>query len=771
MKRMHVHTMLLACAFLASGALGQSQPAEPSPAPSPAPSPSPSPSTESTNWFSGNADLVLLGRDNVDSSKFEEYRTVPKGFSMPELTLQGSHDGKDFALFGRNISRDDQRYTGWAGFKAVGVAFDYNQISHRMGNDGHSIMTELSPGVWGMSATLRQALGDRVNARLPAATRDYAFFSALYAPTIASAGLVDLESLRQRGSYEVSVGGNLPFDVIATYLREVKTGTRGAGGGSIRGFSDNIVEVPEPLNEVMQDVGFRAAFNRSWGNVHGSFNHNWYNNRQETLIVDNPLIGVDQVYRPAAGATPATGGSSRALFIGPPDNSADRGALGALLKFKRQTRLTAEVALGRWTQNAQLYPYTIFSLAATGTGAPASDRASLQFQSLDGKIDTTMLHFSFSSRPAAGLGLRARYRSYDLDNQTPAIPRVGSLAASPDRVWSNTNLTTEPLGYITASPYSHKTGRFDASASYDIKDLTLEAAYRHSKTDRTYREAEEVTLDGFTAAAILRTADWLNLRASWDDSSREPGGPGVSAATRLQSDEATRDSTRIGVDAEVTPSSKVAFIVSYIRRKDEYKNPDAVAGVPGTAYGLIEAKYDSITGEVDLTPGERFELGAYYTYEKNLSTTQAFSGGTTVLGLLNFAGSDKTDTFGVNATVHLVPNEWALKLNARRQKLDGLLDITGNPNGSFALARAAYGGIQDIGNYSDTELTTASAQLDYAVGEDFTLDFGYAYEKYDFADAFSAGTNVYPLAGAFYLKANDGPYEVNVVYARLNYRF
>ena len=274
-----------------------------------------------------------------------------------------------------------------------------------------------------------------------------------------------------------------------------------------------------------------------------------------------------------------------------------------------------------------------------------------------------------------------------------------------------------------------------------------------------------------TLAAVLRTSDWLNVRASFDDSSRDPFGADVTDATRLQSDEQKRDSTRIGVDVEVTPSSKVGFVLSYLRRHDEYTNPDAVAGVPGTAYGLLEAKYDTFTGEIDLNPSERFELGAYYTYEKNLSTTQNFSGGTTVVGLLNFAGSDKTDTFGGYANVRLVPDKWTLTLNARSQKLDGLLDVTGDPNGSFARARAAYGGIQDIENYSDTELITATAQLDYAVGGNLSVGLGYAYEKYDFADAFSAGTDVYPLAGAFYLKANDGPYEVNVVYARLNYRF
>jgi predicted CXXCH cytochrome family protein len=74
-------------------------------------------------------------------------------------------------------------------------------------------------------------------------------------------------------------------------------------------------------------------------------------------------------------------------------------------------------------------------------------------------------------------------------------------------------------------------------------------------------------------------------------------------------------------------------------------------------------------------------------------------------------------------------------------------------------------------DYSDTELTALSLQLDYVVGEHLSLGGGYAYEKYVFVDAFSGGTEVYPLAGAFYLKANDGPYEVNVVYAKLSCRF
>jgi hypothetical protein len=599
------------------------------------------------------------------------------------------------------------------------------------------------------------------------AARTYGFFADLYAPTIAAANTIDLNALRQRGQIDVSLGPELPFDVTVTYMREVKSGTRGVGGGSIRSFSDNIVEVPEPLNEVTQDAGVRLGLVRRWGNAYAGANHNWYNNRQETLVVDNPLVGFDAPYVAAVGTTPATGGSSRARFIGPPDNTANTVAAGALLKFARQTRVGGDVSLGRWTQNAQLYPYAIYALGTTGSGANASLPSSLQFQSLNGKIHTTAATLLFSSRPVTGLGVRARLRRYDYDNRTPVVPRLGSFSASPDRLWGNTNLATEPLGYVTASPYSHTMDRADVAVSYDIGPVTVEAAGRQVDIERTYREAEKTVEKGGTISAIYRASDLLHVRASFDDASRTAEGPELVAGKRLGADLADRDTTRGGLNVGFTPVDALTFAVGWIRTKADYSNRNEVAGVANTAVGLLSAKYDSYTGEIEYTAGERAEVVAYYTREDNRSTTQAFSGGTTLLGRLTFEGSDVTDTFGAATTVQLVPGKWSAKLDARRQKLDGLMDISGDPSGSFSLARAAYGGIQDIGNYSDTTLDVVNGEVAYRMTTSWTMRLGYWYEQYRFSDAFSAGTETYPLAGAFFLKANDGSYKVNVVYARL----
>ena len=253
-----------------------------------------------------------------------------------------------------------------------------------------------------MSSTLRKALGDTADAKLPTTARTYDFYASLLAPTFAAANPLDISSLRQRGNVEVDLGKKLPFDLFVTYMRELKTGSRGASGGDILGAISPTFDVPEPLNELVQDFGLRAAYRFKAGDVHASFNRNLYNNRAETLIVENPFQAFDVAYTAAAGAIPALGGPGSVRIINAPDNEASTGRVGFLLKFKKQTRITGDVSLASWTQNAAFYPYTINSAVLTGTGQPANLVSSLQQPSLNGKINTTTLNFSFASRPIAG---------------------------------------------------------------------------------------------------------------------------------------------------------------------------------------------------------------------------------------------------------------------------------------------------------------------------------------------------------------------------------
>lgn len=746
------------------------------------------------NWTLGDINLTWLTRDDPQSSRFEEYKVVPKNVSMPSFFVKGYNNGTSFFFSGKNVSQTDQRYSGYVNMNWLGVTFDYNQTPHNMGNHAHSIETEIAPGVWVINSNLRTAMQNAVDAQFPTTLRTYTFYQSLFTPMIQSANVFDLNALRQHGNYEAEIGQKLPFSLKATYERDVKTGYRGAGGGVIYSAVNSIVELPESLDEVTQDVGLKATLNKKWGNAYATFNHNWYNNRLETTLFDNPLRGSDRAYTTAVGTTiPVLGGPGTARLIGPPDNDADRGAFGLMLKFKKQTRVSLDVAMGQWNQNADLYPYTSNSTVFTTSGAAANTVAALDKKSLEGKIRTTTLNFGFTSRPIDGLGLRVRYRSYDVANKTPTFVRTGSVGNAPDRSWTAltaANLAAEPFGWATASPYGSTTKRFDAQASYEFnKMLTVEGTYRNSQLERTYREASKGTENGESITAILHANDMLLFRGTLDKSKRTASGYDKALSIGLQADESERETTRVGGDLELMPNGKMTFTLAYARRNDDYPNrPDRSLVAAGTVNGLLKAKYDTYTVEGDFTLTERAELGAYYTYEKNLSKTQTGGTGTVaataLASLLTFDGSDKTNTYGAYANFVLVPEKFFFDLTARRQKLDGLMDITGDPAGSFALARVAYGGIQDIADYNDTDWTTITVQLRRTINASWHMSVGYQYDKYVFADAYSIfgnqdnasaidgdGGQVFPATGGFYLKANDGNYKANVFYVKMGYKF
>jgi hypothetical protein len=740
------------------------------------------PPADTPNWLFGSVNLSLLGVDDVASSKFEEYRVVPEGASVPLFNFRGRRNGNDFALFAQNVSQDDQRYTGWADVGGLGVFADYNQIPHDMGNFANTIHTETAPGIWRMNATARQALGDAVDA-VPAAQRTYPFYANLLAPTIAAAEQSTLSALRQRGDYRVTVTRNLPFDLTFTYNRDEKTGYRGASAGDILGVVTASVDVLEPLDELTQDFGVRWNWNvQRRGHVYASVNRNIYDDRIDALIVDNPFRATDLAFV----STAVPGGPAQARFSTAPDNAATRGAFGGQLKFARQTRLTADVAYGQWTQNDPFLPYTINSAIVTPAGTRADSLDALQARSLNGKINTASYNFTFVTRPIRDLTLRARYRNYAFKDKTDRFVIAGDTSGAPDRSWIATSATEDaPFGHVTANRTDSSVGHFETQVSYDIGDLTVEGAYRNVQTAWEGRRGSSGTggdENGFLFAAVYHTNERLGFRFHVNGSKRTVNGieaGSVAAVQGVMADHAERDQLRIGGDVEFTPSDTYGVTLSYIRRNDDYPNrPFEVPDNPQTESGLLEATYDMFSVDVNFLPTARTELTGFYAYEKIAETNQwvTLTSGA-VNNILRYAPWDKGHTFGVNGVFHLVPERWTLTLFGQHQTVDGFLDITAREAGAFytpgrtTLIPPGQGGAADISDYDDMTQTTAVADLGYTFARAWTLSVGYAYDKYTTRDAFSDGTTIFPQAVLLYLKANDGGYTANVAYTRLTYRF
>ena len=740
---------------------------------------------KAANTAGGQVTIGLLGRTDVASSKFTEYREVPKGVSIPFLNLFATTSKFDFNLLADNVRQTDQRYTGWFDTAAVGISFDYNQIPHNIGNNGHALWSQVSPGVYGMSPAWRKAWGDTIDATLPTSARTYDFYYGLISPSLGDANSFDIKGLRQHGEVAFDLGRKLPFDLNFTYVRDVKTGNRGESSGTLYGVANTVVDVPDVMNEVTTDYGIRFEHAFKAGNVHATLNRNVFNERQDSLVIDNPFRATDLTWVSAS----VPGGSAMGRYGTPPSNEAIRGSFGALLKFKRQTRIAADVALGQWTQNDQFLPYTINSTILTGVGGtPANLTSSLFAQSLNGKIDTTTLNFAFSSRPVDNLGVRLRYRKYDqVDKRTNIIWPGHAGWGDPERAWTTRASVGEDM-YADSMGYSNKSDRFDGQVNYDIKGLTLEGAYRYAKLDRTNVEATSGKDSGFALSAVYHATDMLGVRAVYDALHRtasdyDPANYG------LPSNESERKTTRTGVDIEVSPAETLDLTFAYFRRNDEYPNrPARAAGLDpaSTSSGLLSASYDTFTAEVDYNPSPRVELSGYYTYEKNLATDRniTLTGGVSVNNSLRYDVTDKTNTFGASAVFQLVPEKWTFSLMARSQKVDGLMDVfAANQAGSFYTGRVnnGFSGTVPITDYDDTLLTTVSFRIDYAVAKAWKIGAGYVYEKYNFADAFTSQTTSldadaadaanFPVSPFFMMKPNDGPYKANVFYTTLTYRF
>lgn len=749
----------------------------------------------------GQITFQAQGVGDVASSKFTEYREVPRGISLPFVNIFSQSKNLDVGLFGSNVRQSDQRYTGWLNTAGLGIKFDYNEIPHNMGNGAHALLDESAPGVWTASSTLRQTLESAIS-KTATTGRTYNFYNTLFAPTLASTHQFDVSGMRKTSNVEMNLGEKLPFDLKVTYRHEVKDGYRGLSGGNWRGTLSVVNEVAAPMNEVINDFGLRSEFKFSAGNVYASVNRNTYNNRAETLTIDNLLVWND-----TAGT--AFGGAARNQIVMAPDNQATSAKVGFLLKTNTMhTRFSGSYALQNRTQNAPFYAYTLDTLTVittTGvnTGMKASSLAALQQKSYGGKIDTKMMNFAFSSRPIEGLSVRAQYRGYDLTDKSNRFVSTGDMATG-GFAWDNPAVDDDdPQGRATANIYNTTSKRFNASASYDVGPLTLEAQIRSNKLTRTSREALSGKESGWAITGLFHATDMLNVRGTYDDGKRTAVGETIYG---FQMDEAPFTNKRTGIDIELTPTSGLDLSFGYYQRKVDYTDrPNRTIVVSGVAKvgapvfantpsGLLSAKYDSWTGEINYSPNARLEFGAYFTNEKDATTNQwstTFGTATTtndsLVNLLNYAGLDKTNTYGVNAVYQIKPDKTILTLDVSSQKVSGLMDITAREGGSFyspgrtTLVPAGQGGAGDITDWDDTKLTTLSAQIDFMLSKQWTLTTGYRYEKYEFGDAFNyfnnssavsaQNTNLQPASLIFLMKPNFGDYKANMVYGRLSYSF
>ena len=770
MKRITLATVILASGVVLTAAQAFAQDAPGSEAPDAQPLTGARDIARPPDFQLGEINFGVAGRDDPQSSRFNEYRDVIKGISVPGFRFLGSNNGVRFDLRGENVTQDDERYAGFVKNAWFALNADYNSIIHRIGNNGHTMLTQVSPGVWRMSPALQQSFQNTWEST-PTASRVFTTFVApLFAPSIADGTVVDVAVHRERTNIVLDLARNQPFSAKVNYTREQRHGS----GGLSSNYLSYQTETPTVTEYLTQDVGINTAVEKPWGSVRAGLHYNWFDDQVPALQFDSPFRATDAASATVTleGGASSVGGPTSGLMVNPPSNTAMAGGLGTTLKLPGRTRVTADVNLGQWKQNEGFFPYLTNTTVLTTAGLPASSTSSLPAQSLNGKIGSTSSAFALTSRPIDPLRFNLRYRRYDLNNETPriAFPGYGSW----DRTWSGTGRESVPYGYTS--------NRLDAGTDYEVGIVTFEGAYRRTTMDRSFRETDQTTENAGSFATVVHVADMANLRGSYERASRgysgldlarsedasfviEPTGLSANVLGRdgnLRFDQSDRISDRAGLDLDMSAGSKTTIFLQYLHNKDTYKN---------TAHGLQNASYDTYTAEVDVAPAEQYNFSAYYTREQN-GSSQINNGTSNFPTIDDFTIRllDKVNTAGATVAVTVVPSKATFNVGGRYQNLIGTAGFTTNPNSTYQLARAAYGGVKDIPNADNAKIVRVESSLDYVITAKVTFTMGAWHEKYVFSDVDSVGLqNLYP--GAFFLALNDGSYSATVGYLRLHYHW
>src|SRR5262249_23569680 len=157
---------------------------------------------------------------------------------------------------------------------------------------------------------------------------------------------------------------------------------------------------------------------------------------------------------------------------------------------------------------------------------------------------------------------------------------------------------------------------------------------------------------------------------------------------------------------ELNPNDKVTVGLDYGFTKYNYDE---------STYGLTESKYDTFTVDVDYTPGTKWNVYAFYTYEKNRDAQRGRQSGSTptTQPLDDWTSdiNDKGNTVGGGFHVAIVPDKWLFDFAGHYQKIDGNNAIGVFPGGVPYNNRVSIGGAQSLPLYDDTKIPSLNANV------------------------------------------------------------
>jgi MtrB/PioB family decaheme-associated outer membrane protein len=645
---------------------------------------------------------TLSGHTN--SPTLKEYRDLDGKPTIPRLRLKAEDQlASRFLEFGGiNMTRTDGSYFLRAGrYNTFQFDFEFDRLPHTIGLNRTTIYGEADTGRFTLPAGPPTAAAFSAVGAAPTQAQRNAVEAAVnsllratdlgFQTDTARIGLRYLPGphLELKGNYtRIDKDGRVPFGALI--------GTPGSG----------VVELPVLRKERNHELTAGAEYARDWYQFRFNYTASLFENDVRQVEWDG-----------VCGTTACgnTSGFGRASTM--PDNSAHSftGSGGITLPWWK-TRLTAAASYSLWRQNETFLPYTTiagFTGNTTNTGA----------SSPDAKMNVLLSNVGLSTRPLRDVTLTARFRYYQLDNETPVhqftnVLNPGDITPVPGA--ANASRINVPIGF--------RRENFGTDATWRVtSQLTAKAGYEWEHWVRTLRETRDSSEHIAKAAMDYKPINWILSRVTYSHGVRTIGADGylplggnaVALPLLRKFDEADRTRDKGEIFLESSPLDTVTVSGSLFAQLDTFFN---------SAFGLQSARAYGWSGDVSWSPFERLNLFTGYAHDDYQSRQQScfIPFGATTCNLANAFFTrprDILDTFHTGLSLLLIPHRLDLDLAYRYTFGRSKREQSSISGGAAAGEPAVVPEIKNV-----FHVITAAAR--YHFTPQWTLKLVYLYERY-----------------------------------------
>lgn len=581
-----------------------------------------------------------------------------------------------------------------------------------------------------------------------------------------SLGEFELEIERRR--FGLGLSKLLPghWELSAGFRNEDREGVKSLGGvfGN-SGGNPRAALLPEPIDYDTREFDAVARYSGRRSQFELRYYLSDFDNANAALVWPNPFSQI-------AGWSPTTGfpaGLGRIAL--PPDNRFHQfSALGGH-NLSATTRISADIAFGRMTQDEAFLPYTINPAHAASIVQP------LPRGSLDGRIDTTVANLRLSSRAGTRLHWTASYRYDDRDNRTP---RDEYVYIGGDSQTQDAGATSSRRRFNEPASFREQRLRFDAGWRLDGR-TRLSGSLERREIERTFSEREDAEEDilmlalhrGFgervEAALTLSRADRSGSTYHGNEPFLSGYAPAYTATVPGQWENAPalrkffladRERDRAQLRVDVTPAAhwSLGFDGSYT--DEDYHRSEL---------GLTAARLRAYSTDLAWTPGEGWSFHGFYTYERfdYDQTGASISGGAVreahaidPARRWRARHRDEVDTAGIGFKWRPRPARYEFGGDLIHARSDGEIGLTAGS----ALTVAPL-------PPNTTRLDSLNLYGGWQLHERWAMRLRYWYERYRSTDWALDGVAANQLANVILLAEESPDYRAHVIELSLAYRF